>query len=126
MDDNIFYSTLFELSGSHIYIGTRFGPFSLSPLSQSLSGMSSSSSNSTVLVTATGVLVDPRLSCVLRVNENTPIESLLRELSQKLTIQYNDFIKPIPPIELGPFDILIGCTLLSNCTRSLINPTCIM
>ncbi|KAG2147017.1 hypothetical protein BD769DRAFT_711451 [Suillus cothurnatus] len=70
--------------------------------------MSSSSSNSTVLVTATGVLVDPRLSCVLRVNENTPIESLLRELSQKLTIQYNDFIKPIPPIELGPFDILIG------------------
>jgi hypothetical protein len=45
---------------------------------------------------------------VLRVNENTPIESLLRELSQKLTIKYNDFIKPIPPIELGPFDILIA------------------
>ncbi|KAG1858942.1 hypothetical protein F4604DRAFT_1794158 [Suillus subluteus] len=58
--------------------------------------MSSSPSTSTsVIVTATGVLVDPSLSCAL-------------ELHQQLTTKYNELIKPFSSNKLALPDLLIA------------------
>lgn len=79
----------------------------------------SSSSGSTVEIEATGVLVDPTLSCTLLVNEDAPTEALILELRKQLQTQYNDFFKPSPPLKLGPLDLLIAVDSNTNTRASI-------